>query len=159
MEKNLISTLVNKFNTLGFKQVDLKNLDMRDCLLIMKKQTLNINRAIALIQTEAVPEDFSKFLKDWRLRITKRVGFLPFFYVLGLQIVIICETSIDDTVDLSKYVDKVDNQWSIIQSIYLISTSGNFFTHARTWAQFVTGKYQNAIVECLSQFYVDRRAF
>ncbi len=55
--------------------------------------------------------------------------------------------------DPKKYVAHVDNQWAIIQSIFLVDPSAKVYRSARTWGQFVTGKYQDSIDAALNQHF------
>jgi hypothetical protein len=45
----------------------------------------------------------------------------------------------------------LDNQRLIVQSIFAVHESRECFVSARTWGQFLTGKFQDAIEQALSE--------
>lgn len=45
----------------------------------------------------------------------------------------------------------IDNQWAIVQSIFLVDLTRNEYYTARTWGQLITGKFQDAINGVLAQ--------
>lgn len=47
--------------------------------------------------------------------------------------------------ELQKGVDRFDNQWGIIQSVFVFDTETGERWEARTWGQVVTGRFQDAI--------------
>ena len=152
----LVQALKDAFGPLGFRDAGIDCTDESGLWLILRRQTWNTNRAIALIRLHSLPEQFRDYLRDRKREIAKLAGSFPFFYVLGLQAVIICETPVDERMDLSAYTDKFDDQRSILQSIYVIDETRGDFMHARTWGQAITGKYQDEIVNCLRRLYRER---
>ena len=44
-----------------------------------------------------------------------------------------------------------DNQFVVLQSIFLVDTEEKVYCSARTWGQFITGKFQNAIASGIEQ--------
>ena len=55
--------------------------------------------------------------------------------------------------DFARHVALIDNQWAIVQSLFLVDTADGSYSSARSWGQFVTGKYQDAIAEVLSHHF------
>ncbi|MBL4845600.1 MAG: hypothetical protein JKY65_08750 [Planctomycetes bacterium] len=53
--------------------------------------------------------------------------------------------------DLSKGVDRFDNQWGIIQSVFCFDLETGERWQGRTWGQVVTGRFQDAIWETLKR--------
>jgi hypothetical protein len=53
----------------------------------------------------------------------------------------------------SQHVARVDNPWAIIQSVFLVDPASRPFRSARTWGQFVTRKFQDAIFTALSRHF------
>jgi hypothetical protein len=92
----------------------------------------------------------AKGLIDLKGQLKKSAQLL---YGVGIHLIIRCRSSIREKIDLKQYVDSLDNQWAIFQSIFLIDISSGTFEQARTWSQVVTGKYQDRISEILSQQY------
>jgi hypothetical protein len=115
------------------------------CSAIWKRQTINTNRAVALVEVESVPVDLSQLLKKVKKEAAFRCGFFPFFYGLGTQVILLVTNTKPEEKELGTYVDKIDNQWSIIQSIFIVHVDLGLVSSARTWGQFITGKYQDVI--------------
>lgn len=53
--------------------------------------------------------------------------------------------------ELEKGVDRFDNQWGIIQSVFVFDLDTGERWQARTWGQVVTGRFQDAIWETLKR--------
>ena len=121
------------------------------CGAILKRQTINTNRAVAFVQLDSLPDDLSGLLKRVKKEVAFRCGFFPIFYGIGTQLVLVVAGAVPEKVELDRYVDKIDNQWSIIQSIFLVQAHSGLVSTTRTWGQYVTGKYQDVILGTLSQ--------
>lgn len=67
--------------------------------------------------------------------------------------VFICPGIIESISEPKDYVSKVDNQWAIVQSLFLIDDETKIFKEGRTWGQFVTGKFQDIISETIAVSY------
>jgi hypothetical protein len=63
---------------------------------------------------------------------------------LGLQVIAIGAAPVTAD-DLASYTDKIDNQRSIVQSIFAVHESRECFVSARDLGQFLAGKFQDAI--------------
>jgi len=97
------------------------------------------------------------FLKRVRGAVARKVKFFPFLYGVGIQVIVLCPgitTAIQEPLD---YVAKVDNQWAIVQSLYLVDPRKGEYISAKTWGQFLTGKFQSAIEEAVIELYQDAR--
>jgi len=125
------------------------------CNAILKRQTINTNRAVAFVRLDTLPDDLSGLLKTVRKEVAFRCGFFPVLYGIGTQLILIVSGSVPAKVELDRYVDRIDNQWSIIQSIFLIHQDSGLIATARTWAQFVTGQYQDMITSVLKRSCAD----
>ena len=79
-----------------------------------------------------------------------RCGFFPLFYGIGTQLVLIVSGPTPTKIDPGSYVDKYDNQWSIIQSVFIVHPEVGLVATARTWGQRISGKYQDAIEAMLT---------
>jgi len=119
------------------------------CSTIWKRQTLNMNRAVAVVRLDTLPDDLTPLLMKVKKEAAFRCGYFPFFYGLGTQLVLIVNGLISQKPDVEHYVDKIDNQWSIIQSIFVVHLDLGLVAGARTWGQVFTGKYQKAILTAL----------
>ena len=56
--------------------------------------------------------------------------------------------------NLRDYVDKVDNQRVVLQSIHVIDSYNKENKSVRTWGQWLTGKYQDLIEKTIEEFEV-----
>lgn len=138
---------------LGFRPVEDPGSLISGCVYLSKRQTLNTNRAICVIELKELPDDMESYLKSIRNKVAMKVGFFPLLWGLGLQVVLVSPNSTELKAQISKFVAKVDNQWAIIQSIFFADPIKAEFISARTWGQVVTGKFQDEISSQLSQCY------
>lgn len=118
---------------------------------IWKRQNLHMNRAVVLVEVPAMPADLKGLLKKVRKEAAFRCGFFPFFYGLGTQVVLQVTGDRPPKKNADRYVDKLDNQWSIIQSIFVVDADAHFVAAARTWLQLFTGKIQDAIEDAFTE--------
>ena len=137
----------------GFKLVANLGDSISGCVYLSKRQTLFSNRAICVFRLTDLPEDINAYLKMIRNKIAFKVGFFPLLWGLGLQVILICLGATDIKESASDFVAKVDNQWAIIQSVFLVDPEKNEFISGITWGQFLTGKYQDEISKQLSVKY------
>lgn len=143
---------------MGFKEINMPFSKHSECVLLLKKQTLNINRAIAVVKFSEVPQDLDNYLKVLRKNVAFKVGFFPLFYGVGIQVIIIANCIDLENINTINLVSKVDNQWSIVQSVFMLDTTRKLFNATRTWGQIVTGKYQNKIGEVIESEYANTHA-
>ena len=108
-----------------------------------------MNRAVAVVDVQELPNDLSALIKSVRKEAAFRCGFVPFFWGLGTQLVIVVTGARPEKPELVQYLDKVDNQWSIIQSIFVVHVDSGLVSMARTWGQIFTRRFQDAIAEAL----------
>jgi hypothetical protein len=120
------------------------------CRAILKRQTINTNRAVAVVDIDSLPNDPKPLLKKIKKEVAMRCGFFPLFYGIGTQLVLVVSGAKPAEVDVLRYVDKIDNQWSIIQSVFIVHGDSGLVAEGRTWGQVVTGKYQDIIHATLS---------
>ncbi|MCF2858776.1 hypothetical protein L1286_14920 [Pseudoalteromonas sp. SMS1] len=138
----------------GFKKVEEAEVMLPGCSCLLKKQTLYMNRAVCVVELSQLPENFSSFIFQLRRKVAFKIRFIPIFYVVGIQVIIVCPNIASAVIDPSKYVAKFDNQWAIIQSLFLVDPMSKTFVQARSWGQFVTGEYQESISRQLSLNYM-----
>ena len=124
--------------------------------LLLKRQTLNTNRAIAVVCLDEVPPDFGSYLHQLRREVAFCCGFFPFFWGIGIQVVAIAPKIAQSNIDPDRYVAQIDNQWAIVQSVFLVDPEVPCFWWARSWGQFLTGKYQDAIAAVLARHFSAR---
>lgn len=135
----------------GFKTVRGIDNSIPGCLCLLKRQTLNTNRAICVVQLDKTPKDLNSYINSVRTKVAFKIGFFPLLWVLGLQIVIICPKIMN--FKPADYVAPVNNLWAIVQSAFFVDPVKMKFIEGRTWGQYVTGKYQDAISSQLKLTY------
>ena len=120
------------------------------CRAILKLQTLNLNRAVAVADIDTLPDDPVPLLKSIKKEVAHRVGFFPFFYGVGTQLLLVVSGPMPEKIGPERYVDSYDNQWSIIQSVFIVRADSSLVATARTWGQRISHKYQDAIEAVLT---------
>jgi hypothetical protein len=126
-----------------------------DAVLLLKRQTFNTNRAVVVVTPAQVPEDFGRYLGELRGPVAKHCRYIPFLWGIGIQVVVVAPGLVASPIDLMTHVDIIDNQWAIFQSIFLVDPKARTWRQGRTWGQFITGKFQDAIAGVLGRHFVE----
>jgi hypothetical protein len=147
---NISDEISRNLGSHGFKRVIFDDSRFNDFKLILKRQTWNTNRAVCVLKKNSMPSNFDLYIKEMRKLAAFKVKFFPFFYGVGIQMIVICPGIIESIGEPKDYVSNVDNQWAIVQSLFLIDDETKIFKEARTWGQFVTGKFQDIISETIA---------
>ncbi len=112
----------------------------------------NTNRAVAMIEWPSGSTSPGELAKEIKIHLGQKIGYFPFLYPLGLQ-VIVCGNSVSDhTEGLDRYLDNLDNQRVILQSLHVVDIRGLQSSSVRTWWQFVSGHFQDAIEKGIREF-------
>ena len=147
----ILEKISESLATFGFRPVETREKVPTNVCLLLKRQTFNTNRAVVAVRFQDVGPDFPAYLKQLRSGVARECGFIPFFWGIGIQVVVLADNLGDSKTNPSRYLAVIDNQWSILQSIFLVDlTRGEYYT-ARTWGQVITGKFQDAINGVLAQ--------
>lgn len=147
----LMSVFSDRLATHGFRSVETRQKVPSNVLLLLKRQTFNTNRAVVVVRFDQVEADFRAYLKQLRSGVARECGFIPFFWGIGIQIVVLADDLGETRFNPSQYLAVLDNQWAIIQSVFLVDLTRAEYSAARTWGQVITGKFQDAIDRVLSQ--------
>ena len=137
----------------GFREVAGAARSIPDADLVLKRQTWNTNRAIVVVSLAEVPVDFTGYIHRLRRSVAFRCGFFPVFWGIGIQVVIVAPGLTQSGIDPSQHVARVDNQWAIVQSVFLVDPVARAYRAGRAWGQFVTGPYQEAIAGVLARHF------
>jgi hypothetical protein len=148
--KDLVPRLEDALVPHGFRRVK-QDVVGGLCRVLLKRQTLNINRAVAVIYVDALPNDLQPLLRKIKKETAFRCGFFPLFYGIGTQLVLVTSSEDSSGIDPVRFIDKYDNQWSIIQSVFIVRTGVGLVATARTWGQHISAKYQDAIESVVTQ--------
>ncbi len=153
MKLTFLPSLIQMMAVDGFRKVAEASNAIPNVELLLKRQTWNTNRAIVVVGLPGIPSDFASYLRELRRRVAIRCGFFPFFWPIGIQVILVVPGLAQSSLDPNKHVARIDNQWAIVQSLFLIDPSAHIYRSARTWGQFVTGKFQDAIEAVLRQYF------
>jgi hypothetical protein len=134
-----------------FRLVETRNHVPSNVLLLLKRQTFNTNRAVVVVRLQEVQADFVAYLKQLRSGVARECGFIPFLWGIGIQVVVLADALGESRVNPARYLAVIDNQWAIIQSIFLVDVQRGEYSSARTWGQVFTGKFQDAVEGVLSR--------
>ncbi len=145
LEHSLLSAIASELAPSGFESraVPPSIADV-EVVCVWARKTWNTNRAVAVLR--APPNaSLGPLSQSLKIELGKAIGYFPFFYGIGLQIVWLGHGIVPLSSDLGAYVDKIDNQRSIIQSLFVVDLDRRTSESARTWGQVITGKFQDAI--------------
>jgi hypothetical protein len=118
-----------------------------------KRKTWNTNRGIALLAMPDQATHAGEVALDLRVRAGKAIGYLPFLYELGLQLILVGPIILKKGEGLERYVTKVNNSTVILQSIHLVDPVANASFSVRTWGQVVTCRFIDAIETGITRFF------
>ena len=141
----VLGELVTALEIHGFRQVPRASESVPDAQALLRRQTLLTNRAVVVVAPASTPRDFAGYLKQVRRRAAFRCKFVPLLWGLGLQVVVVSPGIVAAEIDPAQHVSRVDNQWAIIQSVFLVDPDAGNFRSGRTCCQVITGKYQDTI--------------
>jgi hypothetical protein len=144
-ERSLLQAIEDELGPHGFAPRSIApSFDGIEIAAAWVRKTFNTNRAaIALRLPDGThPGPVSERLK---IPLGKALGYFPFFYGIGLQLVWLGADVGPLSPALDAFVDKIDNQRSIVQSLFVVDLARGTVESARTWGQVVTGKFQDAI--------------
>ncbi len=77
----------------GFRDVQISQEKLPECVLLLKRQTLNTNRAVVVIELEELPAELVTYLKRIRGIVARKVRFFPLLWGVGIQVVLVCPGS------------------------------------------------------------------
>jgi hypothetical protein len=153
-EEDLIRILEEHVAPLGFKRATVPDaVGGVPLSAAWVRKTWNTNRGIACIR---VPPGgrAGETAQAIKIDLGKALGYFPFFYGIGLQVVCLVP-SIDAST--ASHVDTIDNQRSIVQSLFTVDLERGVFAAERTWGQVITGRFQDAIEAALKELFGDFR--
>lgn len=117
-----------------------------------RRCTWNTNRAAALVRWPDGDSDIGPYCRWIKWKLVGQTKFVPFIYELGLQLVVVGDglrQVVDAPEKLAKVVDLASNQFVVLQSVFVVDESTKRYAHARTWGQYVTGKFQTSIARAI----------
>ncbi|AMV38333.1 hypothetical protein [Planctomyces sp. SH-PL62] len=150
--ERLIAPLGDKLGALGFRRHERPRMADLNVIGFWRRCTWNSNRAVAVLRRPPGDVAIGPYCQQAKWKLLRCTRFIPFLYEVGLQIVVVGEWpehAPDDGRTLQQSVDKVSNQFIVLQSLFSVDESSNRYACARTWGQLVTGRFQDAIADSL----------
>lgn len=148
-ETALVQALTAELSPLGFEarpaEPACEGVEIAAALV---RKTWNTNRAVVVLHLPAgaEPGPLSERIK---LPLGKMLGYFPFFYGIGMQLVWLGYELGTPKGSLDAFVDRIDNQRAIVQSLFVVDLATGAVSSARTWGQVITGRFQDAIERVL----------
>src|SRR5262245_12714622 len=110
-----------------------------------KRKTWNTNRGIALLALPDQASHAGEYALDIRATAGKFIGYIPFLYELGLQLILTGPGILKKADGLDRYVTKINNSTVLLQSIHVVDPDSRESLSTRTWGQVVSGKFIDSI--------------
>ncbi len=117
-----------------------------------KRKTWNTNRGIALLSAPADIASALDYARAVRKSAGKGIGYLPFLYELGLQLVLTGPGLLAKAKGLSGALAKINSFTVVLQSVHAVDPEGRVALSTRTWGQFVSGPWIDAIESGIAAF-------
>lgn len=152
-DSKLIESVEEKLKPYSFQRMTATpNLPGLNITAVWKRRNINTNRAVALLPFPYVGENPGQFAQGIKVPLGKAIGYIPFLNELGLQMIITGPGILAEAKDLSKFLDKINNQRVILQSLHIVDLTARDSASVRTWGQVITGRYQDAIENGIKKF-------
>jgi len=149
---HLIDSLGSGLATHKFEVHETPGMDDLDVVRFWRRNTLNTNRAVAMVRLPEGTVDLPGYTHALKWKLMRQTKWFPFLYGLGLQLVVVGE-ELEDRFFLETHlkpcVDKIDNQFVIVQSIFAVDLHRETAGAAATWGQVFTGKFQRTIARSI----------
>lgn len=142
MSDELVEALANRMEPLGYVRVECPG-----AIAAWRRQKWGTNRGLIVV---TLPEgvDPEEFVHREKYVLGKEVGYFPVVYGLYIQMVLVGWSELP----LDGCVDKIDNQRCIVQSCHLVDPDRRARESARTWGQFLSSEFHDAIEAGLDDF-------
>ena len=125
---------------------------------LWRRKSWATNRAVALLALPEGEDSPGRFAQQIKLPLGRIAGYVTVLNPLGLQIVMTTHKAMDPGLRLSDFVDRVNNQRVVLQSIFLVNPREGSHISSRSWGQFFSGRFQNAIEQAILVFLEDVQA-
>ena len=135
-----------------------KPLDRVPRSAVWRRKTWATNRAVALLMMPEGENSPGRFAQQIKMGLGQIAGYVTLLNPLGLQIVMTTNKTMDPDLRLGDFVDRVNNQRVVLQSIFLVNLPDRSHISSRSWGQLFSGRFQNAIEEAILVFLKDVKA-
>ncbi len=158
-ESRLVECLDASLGPHSFKRAgSTQQLDGIPRIEIWRRRSWATNRAVALLRLPEGENSPGRLAQQIKMALGQIAGYVTVLNPLGLQIVLTTYKTMDPDLRLSDFVDRVNNQRVVLQSIFLVSLLERSHISSRSWGQFFSGRFQNAIEEAILVFLKDAKA-
>lgn len=118
------------------------------------RKTWNTNRGVLLTRSPSPEPAALRGHVELLRREGGRLLGSSWWSQLGVQLVLLFDAATPPEPALQALVDMINTQGVLIQSVFAVDLTSGAHTSARTWGQFVTGKFQDAIDKALGDVRV-----
>jgi hypothetical protein len=120
---------------------------------LWKRKTWNSNRGAALVELESLPgEPLAAVAARLAGPVGRAIGYIPLLHPLGLQLIIAGHGILAGAGELKQALDLADTQTVVLQSLHVVDLDTRSSRSFRTWGQYVTARYQDAIEAGIRQY-------
>lgn len=153
LDSKLIECVEGELNRHSFQRMtETPNLPGVEIAAVWKRRNINMNRAVALLPFSDVGQSPGQFAQLIKVPLGKAIGYIPVLNELGLQMIIAGPELLAWSANLDSFLDKINNQRVILQSLHIVDLTARDSASARTWGQAITGRYQDAIEKGIKTF-------
>ncbi|MEM6931575.1 MAG: hypothetical protein AAF602_31885 [Myxococcota bacterium] len=139
---SILAVLAERLGARGFRAQPSD--DVAACFV---RRTWMTNRGVLVLDVPPEVDDPAAWARTQRARCAEAVGFrIPLVYHPGIQIVTLGPPAVTLPEDA---VDRIDNQWCVIQAIHVVDLGAGAVQSAATWGQVVSGPDQVAVAAAL----------
>ena len=157
-ENKLMASLDENLRPYSFERTSLVSLSPGlPVTAAWTRKTWNTNRGIALVSLPEAIDQPGKYAQSIKMPLGRLLGYVLFFYPLGLQIILAGNSILEKTGELEKSLDLYDNQQVVLQSINVVDLAEWKSVAVRTWGQYETGRFQDAIENGIKAFLVNSK--
>lgn len=157
MGKDLAACIGEAVAPHGFRRIEaLPRSGSLAWIAAWKRKTWNTNRGIALLSMPPGAQHPGEYALDVRVAAGKAIGYIPFLYELGLQLVLCGPGIVERGKGLDRYVTRINNSTVLLQSLHLVDETAGLSLSVRTWGQIVTGTFIDAIEAGIGTFAARR---
>jgi len=122
---------------------------------IWRRKSWATNRAVALLGLPEGENSPGKYAQQIKMLLGQIAGYVTLLNPLGLQIVMTTNRTAEPHIRLGDFVDRIDNQRVVLQSIFLVNLVERSHISSRSWAQYFSGRFQDAIEKAILTFLED----
>ena len=143
MRTDIFEALTEMLSGRGFRVVPAD-----DVAMCWVRRTAMTNRAVIALDVPEGVDDPAVWAREQRARCARAVGFrIPLLYHPGIQIVTLGPPPVTPP---SSAVDRIDNQWCVIQALHMVDLRAGTVASGATWGQVISGSDQNAVALALA---------